>query len=365
MSHPQTPPPSDATPAGPRAGSAIGRDATPGAATPETGQLPTEPVDSRDDAGLEAARAGAPARAGGPRRPTSLGRVAGRLRHDRAALAGAAIIALTLLTVLFADLITRAVGVDVETYNTHLLDPYGVPAGPLGGVSLEHPFGVEPQTGRDLFANVVHGTRVSIAIGLGATLLSVAIGVAIGILAGYVGGLADVLASRFIDIMLGFPSLIFMIAISAIVPFEFDRVTLMILILGVFGWPSIARVVRAETMSLRARPFVRASRSLGASSGHIIGRHILPNLWATIIVFSTISIPGKIGAEAALSFLGVGVRPPTPSWGRTISNAVNWISTDPWYLIFPGAALFLVTYAFNVFGDGLRDALDPTTRVGR
>ncbi|WP_342372094.1 ABC transporter permease [Propioniciclava soli] len=322
--------------------------------TPETGELPVRSASSD----------GAPGDSRSARRPLPGTRVWTRLRTDRAALVGLALIALTLLAVVFADLITGALGVDTETYHTDLLDPYGVPAGPLGGVSLQHPFGVEPQTGRDLFATVVHGARISIVIGLGATLLSVAIGVAIGILAGYVGGVADVLASRFIDVMLGFPSLIFMIAISAIVPFDFNRVLLMVLILGVFGWPSIARVVRAETMSLRARPFVRASRSLGASNAHIIGRHILPNLWATIIVFSTISIPGKIGAEAALSFLGVGVRPPTASWGRTISNAVNWIATDPWYLLFPGAALFLVTYAFNVFGDGLRDALDPTTQVG-
>ena len=132
-------------------------------------------------------------------------------------------------------------------------------------------------------------------------------------------------------------------------------------LIGALGWPSTARVLRSRTLALRGRAFVGASRAMGAGDIHVLVTQILPNLAATIIVFTTISIPGRITAEAALSFLGVGVPPPTPSWGRSIGSAITWVSTDPWYLLFPGAALFLVTLAFNLFGDGLRDALDPRT----
>ncbi|MGO2861578.1 MAG: ABC transporter permease, partial [Brevibacterium sp.] len=192
--------------------------------------------------------------------------------------------------------------------------------------------------------------------------VSVAVGVAVGLLAGFYGGIADRLLSRLTDIIFGFPFLIFAIALSATVPASFPRPLLLILVIGLFGWPSIARVVRSETLSLRERGFVRAAAAQGAGSGRIIIREIAPNIVATVIVFTTVSIPGKIGAEAALSFLGVGVNPPTPSWGRSISDAISWVQVDPMYLIVPGMALFLVTLGFNMFGDGLRDALDPSAQ---
>ncbi len=187
------------------------------------------------------------------------------------------------------------------------------------------------------------------------------IAISLGLSAGYLGGWWDAIVSRLTDITLGFPHLVFMIAISAIIPATAPRVPVMILIIGILGWPSTARVLRSRTMAVRARTFVGASRAMGAGGLHIMTTQVLPNLVATIIVLTTISIPGKITAEAALSFLGVGVPPPTPSWGRSIGSAITWVATDPWYLVFPGAALFLVTLAFNLFGDGLRDALDPRT----
>jgi len=304
-------------------------------------------------------------------RPEETDRVAGlpggwravlrRLRRDRGAVAGAVIVALTTLVAVFAPLITRAVGVDAYSYNLDLLNDLGLPQGSLGGVSAAHPFGVEPQTGRDLFAIVVEGTRTSFSIGMGATLLSMLIAIGLGLSAGYFGGWWDALVSRVTDVTLGFPHLIFMIAVSALIPASAPRVLVMIVIIGVLGWPSTARVLRSRTLAIRGRTFVGASRAMGAGETHVLLTQVLPNLVATIIVFTTISIPGKITAEAALSFLGVGVAPPTPSWGRSIGNAVTWVSTDPWYLLFPGAALFLVTLAFNLFGDGLRDALDPRT----
>lgn len=298
-------------------------------------------------------------------RPTGWRNVLRRLRTDRGAVAGAVIVILTTLVALFAPLITRLVGVNPYSYDLSALDGSGLPLGAFGGISAAHPFGVEPQTGRDLFAVVVEGTRTSFSIGMGATILSMVIAIALGLSAGYFGGWWDALVSRLTDVTLGFPHLVFMIAISAIIPATAPRVLVMILIIGVLGWPSTARVLRSRTLALRNRTFVGASRAMGASQLHVLGTQILPNLVATIIVFTTISIPGKITAEAALSFLGVGVAPPTPSWGRSIGNAVTWVSTDPWYLLFPGAALFIVTLAFNLFGDGLRDALDPRTGENR
>lgn len=284
-----------------------------------------------------------------------------RLRQDTGAIFGLAVIVLTTFVAVFAPLITRLTGTDAYSYNLDLLDDIGLPLGAFGGISAAHPFGVEPQTGRDLFAVVVEGTRTSFAIGMGATILSMVIAIVLGLSAGYFGGWWDALISRITDITLGFPSLVFMIALSAIIPASAPKVLVMILIIGILGWPSTARVLRSRTLALKNRTFVGASRAMGASHWHILTRQLLPNFVATIIVFTTISIPGKITSEAALSFLGVGVPPPTPSWGRSIGNAVTWVSTDPWYLLFPGAALFLVTLAFNLFGDGLRDALDPRT----
>lgn len=282
-----------------------------------------------------------------------------RLARDRFALAGAVVVVAYALVALAAPLITRALGVDPYTYDLDALGPTGAPAGPLGGVSAEHWFGVEPLTGRDLFAIVVLGSRTSLLVGLGATAVSMVVGTVLGLVAGYFGGWVDWVVARLIDILIGLPALVFMIAIGAVAPDWFPRLLLLVLVIGLFGWSSIARVVRGQTMALRASGFVRASRALGASPAHVVLRQVLPNLASTVVVFTTISIPGAIGAEAALSFLGVGVPPPTPSWGRSIGDAVTWFSVDPVYLLFPGLALFGITLAFNAFGDGLRDALDP------
>ncbi|MFC5058548.1 ABC transporter permease [Saccharothrix xinjiangensis] len=288
------------------------------------------------------------------------------LRRDRWALAGAVTIAVLGLAAVAADLLTAIEGQDPYSYRTEALDPgTGGPAGVLGGVSGDHWFGVEPLTGRDLFAIVVHGARTSFLIGLAATLVSVVFGTLVGAAAGYLGGWPDRIVTWAADVFLGFPYLIFMIALGAVVPSHVSRPLLLILVIGFFGWPSIARIVRAQVLTLKERNFVAAARILGASPWQVFRAELLPNLWAPIIVVATLSVPGKIGLEAALSFLGVGIPPPTPSWGRTISTAVDWVSTEPMFLFFPGVALFLATWAFTVFGDGLRDALDPKTDVRR
>ncbi|MTD54390.1 ABC transporter permease [Amycolatopsis pithecellobii] len=288
------------------------------------------------------------------------------LRRDRWAQASAVVIMLVIVTALAAPLLALAEGHDPYTYHTELLDPAdGTGAGELGGISGSHWFGVEPLTGRDLFAVVAYGARTSFLIGLAATVLSIVIGVLLGASAGYTGGWWDTAVSRVTDVLLGFPQLIFMIAVGAVAPAAIPRPLLLIAVISLFGWPRIARVVRAQTLSLRGRDFVRAAQALGAGGVHVFRRELLPNLWAPIIVLTTVTIPANIGLEAALSFLGVGIPPPTPSWGRSISDAINWVQTDPMFLIFPGAALFFATLAFNLLGDGLRDALDPKTAVRR
>jgi peptide/nickel transport system permease protein len=288
------------------------------------------------------------------------------LGRDRWALAGLITVAVLGFAAVAADLLTAIEGHDPYSYSTDALNPEtGGPAGVLGGVSGSHWFGVEPLTGRDLFAIVVHGARTSFLIGLAATAVSVLVGVLIGAGAGYRGGWYDRIVTWTADVFLGFPYLVFMIALGAVVPSHVSRPLLLILVIGFFGWPSIARIVRSQVLTLKKRNFVSAARILGASPRQVFRTELLPNLWAPIIVVATLSIPGKIGLEAALSFLGVGIPPPTPSWGRAISSAVDWVGTDPMFLFFPGVALFLATWGFTVFGDGLRDALDPKTEVRR
>jgi peptide/nickel transport system permease protein len=282
-----------------------------------------------------------------------------RIRQDRWAVVSAVVIGLFVVVALAAPLIARISGQDPYGYNVGALNDFGAPRGPLGGVSGTHWFGVEPLTGRDLFAIVTYGARTSLGIGLAATVVSLVIGVLVGVTTGFFGGWYDRVLSRVVDVMFGFPSLVFMIALTAIVPTSFPKPVLVVLVIGFFGWPAVARVIRGQTLSLRERNYVVASTAMGAGRWHVIRTQLLPNLAATITVYATISIPSMIGAEAALSFLAVGVTPPTPSWGRSIGDAVGWVQTDPMYLVFPGAALFLVTLAFNVLGDALRDALNP------
>jgi peptide/nickel transport system permease protein len=292
-------------------------------------------------------------------RTTGFRAVVARVRRDRWAVAAAVVIVVFALVAILAPVLAQISGQTPYKYHIGELNGFGAPRGAGGGISAAHWFGVEPLTGRDLFAIVTYGARTSLGIGLAATVMSIVIGVLVGVTTGFLGGWYDRVMSRVVDVMFGFPSLIFMIALTAIVPAKFPAPILVVLVIGFFGWPSVARVIRGQTLSLRERNFVVASTAMGAGSWHVMRTQLLPNLAATITVYATISIPSMIGAEAALSFLSVGVTPPTPSWGRTIGDAIGWVQTDPMYLVFPGVALFVITLAFNVLGDALRDALDP------
>jgi ABC-type dipeptide/oligopeptide/nickel transport system permease subunit len=299
----------------------------------------------------------------------SLGQIAWlRLRRDWVAIGGGIFIIILLLVAIFGPLVVQ----NPDIYHPNLINPtFQGPNGPFGGISLAHPLGVEPQTGRDMLSRVVYGARISLLIGFLSTVLAVVIGVFFGLIAGYFGGWVDTVIARVMDVFLAFPLLVFAIALVGVIPsssFGLSgnvlRVTMLIFIIGFFSWPYMGRIIRGQTLSLREREFVDAARSLGARGPYILIRELLPNLWGPILVYSTLLIPTNILFEAALSYLGVGIVPPTPSWGAMLSNAVQngFYYIDPMYMVIPGLAIFLTVMAFNLFGDGLRDALDPKTR---
>jgi peptide/nickel transport system permease protein len=286
-----------------------------------------------------------------------------RLRQERWALAGGMAVLVLIVAALCAPLLARLEGQSPYVYHLDLLDDArgNAPRGALGGVSPQHWFGVEPLTGRDLFTIVLYGLRTSLLVGIVATAIAVTIGLAVGLAAAYFGGITDSVLSRFMDVMFAFPGLIFMIALTALVPDSLPRVLVVIGVIAVFGWTAIARVVRGQAKSLMNREFVLAARSLGAGWRWIVLHELLPNLVSTVIVFATLSVPAAVGTEAALSFLGVGIPPPSPDLGRSISDSIPWVQSDVMFLLFPAGLLFLAVLGFNLFGDGVRDALDPRT----
>ena len=283
-----------------------------------------------------------------------------RLRRKPVAIVCAVVIVLLALMAVFAPALTALNGHSPSATYPNTLNPMlgGLPNGPFGGVSSSFWFGVEPSTGRDLFSEVVYGARVSLFISVSATLVTVVVAVAVGIAAGYFGGWVDAVIGRVMDVLIAFPSLIFMIALVAVLP-TFPRIPLLVIIMSAFNWPYLARIVRGQTISLREREFVEAALSLGASTRAILFRELLPNLTAPILVTTTLMVPSYIGYEAGLSFLGLGVPPGTPSWGSMIASSLSWYSTDPMYVIVPGAFLFLTVVSFNLLGDALQAALDP------
>jgi peptide/nickel transport system permease protein len=247
--------------------------------------------------------------------------------------------------------------------NLNLTDEFGSPLGPSGA----HPFGVD-QLGHDVMARVIYGTRVSLEVGIVGTGIATVIGVTLGTIAGYYRGWVDTLLSRTVDVVLSIPLLLLGLGVGAACAVRgclggviSPGLTVIIFLISLVNWTYIFRIVRGLVLSLREREFVDASRALGASNARIMFREILPNLVAPVIVYSTLLIPLNILIEASLSFLGVGVRPPTASWGQMIAAATPIFNTAWWYMTFPGLALLFTVLAFNLLGDGLRDALNPRT----
>jgi peptide/nickel transport system permease protein len=302
--------------------------------------------------------------AGGPvaaRTPLQLFRR--RLRSDRVAVVALAFIALLVVAAVAAPLIVKLAGAPPpDRQQTSALDEFGTPTGP----SAEHWFGVDA-LGQDVFSRVLYGARVSLAVAVIATGIAVLIGVAVGMAAGYFRGWVDTLLSRLMDVFLAFPILLLGIGLASACALGEGclgglvkpGLTTVIFVIALASWPYIGRIVRGQVLSLREREFVEAARSLGSSHGRILVREILPNLAAPIIVYATLIIPTNILLEAALSFLGVGVQPPTASWGQMIADAVPVFSEAWWYMTYPGLALLFTVLAFNLVGDGLQDALNP------
>jgi peptide/nickel transport system permease protein len=298
--------------------------------------------------------------AGAPGVPATSGRrIAGALLHDWAAVLSTGFLALVVLMAVCAPLITALTGHGPNDFDAAAIDTDlgGLPRGSFGGVSAEHLFGVEPQNGRDVLARIMYGARVSFLIAISATVLTTLLGVVFGMLAGFYGGWADQVISRVMDFLMAFPSLIFMIAILSSLP-SGNRSVLLVVVISVFGWPYLARVVRGQTLTLVNREFVEAARASGASTRALVFKEILPNLRNSLIVITTLAVPGYIGTEAGLSFLGVGVSPPTPSWGQMIADSVGWYAVDPMYFVVPGLFLFLTVLSLTVLGDRIRAATD-------
>ncbi|MFJ3443412.1 ABC transporter permease [Streptomyces sp. NPDC086081] len=285
-----------------------------------------------------------------------------RLRTQRAALVAAVVVALLVLVALAAPLLTALEGQDPTTYHPSLVDSArgGVPIGPFGGASADHWLGVEPQTGRDLFARLVYGARVSLGVALAATVVQLVLGVVIGVAAGLGNRWVDLVLTRVADIFVAMPLMVVALALLAIVPTAFPRPVLVALVVGlVSGWGTLAKMVRAQTLTLKQLDYVAAARLSGWSTVRIARRELLPGLAAPVITFAAILVPTNITVEAALSFLGVGVKPPTPSWGQMLTSADVWYQAAPQYLLLPAGALFLTVLALTVLGDGVRTALDP------
>jgi ABC-type dipeptide/oligopeptide/nickel transport system permease subunit len=275
-----------------------------------------------------------------------------RLRRDRVAMISLVIIVLIVLLAVFAPLVTTLTGHPPnEQYRDIGLTPDGLPKGPTGQFWM----GTD-DLGRDILVRIAFGARVSLLVGVVSTVIAVVIGVVIGLAAGFFGGIVDTVLARLVDVSLTMPFLLVAIALVSITG---PSLTITILVIGFFSWASVARIVRGQVISLREREFVEAARSLGASDRRIMFVDILPNVLAPVIVYTTLLIPVVIVVEATLTYLGLGLPPPTADWGGMISDGQQYYTTAWWFLIFPGAALLLTTLAFNLFGDGVRDAFDP------
>jgi peptide/nickel transport system permease protein len=326
-------------------------------------QIASEPILGPEQAGPEI---------GGEPSGKVVGRSPGQLfwrrfRRDKFALAGIVFIVIMITLALTAPLFAELTG-HPPNDTSHLREAtneLGLPIGP----SSEFWFGADT-AGRDVFVRVLYGARTSLTVALVATAISLIIGVSLGLLAGFYRGKVDTFVSRLIDIVLSLPILLLSLGLVAACSLTENGclgglikpgLLLVSYVIGLFTWPYIARIVRGQVLSLREKEFIEAARAQGSRDGRIMFREVLPNVVAPIIVYTTLIIPNNILFEAALSFLGIGVKPSTPSWGKMLAEASTIFTYAWWMMVFPGLFLFFTTMAFNLVGDGLRDALDPRT----
>jgi len=325
-------------------------------------QLGTEPP-------LEPAAEGVKAVEG--KSPTQL--AIARFRRDRLSMVAFWVVMFYVVAGILAPILaaTKVLKWNGDNQNLLNIELGGVPKGSWGGVSWHHLLGVEPRTGTDLLARMWYGITFSLTIALTATIIAVIIGTVLGIVSGFAGGWVDWFIGRFIDLTLSFPQTLMLLALSATGValfaklFHADALDVMpnavyeVLVLGLFGWPSVARLIRGQVLSLREREFVDAARLLGASRRRLYFKEMLPNLWAPVLVQFTLIMPAYVSAEAALSYLGVGIKPPTPTLGNILQDSVYFSRSDFPYFFYPALLLAIIVISFNLLGDGMTDALDP------
>ena len=278
-----------------------------------------------------------------------------QFRRDPGAIAGSVIVCLLLLMALFAPLLAPY---DPDQVFEDGLTAQGLPVPSTLPDSTRFILGTDP-SGRDLLSRIIYGARVSLTVGVLANILVVAIGMLVGAVSGYSRGWLGMLLMRFTDVMLAFPTLLLATALVAVLK---PSLSIIIVVIGVVYWTGLARVVTAQVLRLREQDFVTAAKCIGVRSNRILSRHILPHLVGTAIVWGTLGIATNVMLEASLSYLGIGVQPPTPSWGRMISEGQTYYRSAPWLILFPGIAIMLTVLGFNMRGDGVRDALDPYQR---
>ena len=311
-----------------------------------------------------------------------------RFRKDKLSMVSFSVTLLFVICAIASPILVKVGVLDPYTPHQDLLDfnTGGYPKGVLGGISIHHPLGVEPTLGRDVLSRLMYGATLSLTIALVAALITVAIGTTLGIISGFSGGIVDGVVGRIIDLTLSFPSTLMLLGLSGVVV---DRMRkgadlfwvgphwhipngpngafvngfYIVFVLAIFGWPPIARLIRGQVLSIREREFVDAAILMGASRRRIYFKEILPNLWAPLLVYFTLLMPAYVSAEAALSYLGVGIKNPTPTLGNVLSYAVPYAEADFIYFFAPAAIIAAIVISFNLLGDGARDALDP--KAGR
>ncbi len=335
----------------------------------------TEPVNRDDESATES---GAVADVSSQR--TIEGRSPARLafnrfRKDRLSMVSFVIVAGYLILAALAPILVKLGVLDYASFHQSLLSPElgQIPKGGAGGISGSHPLGVEPGTGRDTLSLLWYGITFSLTIALTATVISLVIGAVLGIISGFSGGLVDATIGRLIDLTLSFPQTLILLALSTLGVAAIASIPLVtggqggpmanglyvVLVLGVFGWPVVARLIRGQVLSIREREFIEAATLMGASRWRIYFKEILPNVWAPLLVSFTLTMPTYISAEAALAYLGVGIKPPIPTLGNLLKISLPYSSSDFYYFFFPALLIAIIVVSFNLLGDGLRDALDP------